>query len=159
MWRVFEETTEYATRLVATHFWITLAVSGAASIGTVGALLLSINILRRQTDLQRRHQASKVSVHLRDEPLTGVVHNASDLPIYGVLLVVRCPSVELTPASFTMPLARKFYWAETRSRFHSGSRSAAWAARPVDLLPKRLLRLPIEVGVRGYGTEGLQPVS
>jgi hypothetical protein len=76
----------YSLRMSDTQ-WVQTGVASIAAFGTVGALLISVTVLRRQTDLQRRDQASRVSLHLTDEPLQAVVHNGSELPIYSILII------------------------------------------------------------------------
>lgn len=82
--------------------WAGVLVGAVAAVGTVGALMTSLAVLRRQTDLQRRQQASQVSLHLTEDPLAAVVHNASGLPIYSIVVL----GDPLTSASSTSLFAR-----------------------------------------------------
>lgn len=67
-----------------------------AAVGTVGALLVSLSLLRRAADDRRREQARLVSAWGTGTPqgdhnvLTYFVRNNSQEPVYNVILNVMC---------------------------------------------------------------------
>lgn len=67
------------------NVWINSAASVFASVGTVFAFLLAARVYRRQVLQDRINQARRISARKESDHV--VVHNGSDQPIFGVIVV------------------------------------------------------------------------